>query len=61
MKDLRVFIGQNIVLGVLEERIQVIDYSPSGYVDEFFLKNAVFFQLIIEQQVQIIFMEYTEM
>ena len=38
MKDLRVFIGQNIVLGVLEERIQVIDYSPSGYVDESFLE-----------------------
>lgn len=40
MKDLRVFIGQNIVLGVLEERIQVIDYSPSGYVDESFLKKC---------------------
>lgn len=36
MNDLREFIGQNIVLGILEERIQVIDYMPSGYVNESF-------------------------
>ena len=40
MNDLREFIGQNIVLGILEERIQVIDYMPSGYVNESFLKEC---------------------
>lgn len=42
MNDLKAFIGRNIVLGVLEEKIQVIDYMPSEYVDEEFLKNCSF-------------------
>ncbi len=40
MKDLKEFIGRNIVLGVLEEKIQVIDYQPDDYVNESFLKNC---------------------
>ena len=42
MNDLREFIGYNIVVGILMEQMQVIDYMPSRYVSESFLNSCGF-------------------
>lgn len=40
MNNLRDFIGYNIVVGILMDRMQVIDYMPSGCVSESFLNSC---------------------
>lgn len=39
-KSLKELVGQSVVRGVLEERIQVLEYVPNGHTNDAFLKSC---------------------